>query len=188
MEWWMSVGLGLGLAAACGFRVFVPLLVASIAAQTGYLELSGSFGWIGSPVALVTFAAATGLEILAYYVPWFDNLLDTVATPASVIAGILVSASVFTDMNPLLSWTLAVVAGGGSAGFVQAATGFTRMASTAVTGGLGNPVVSTLEAIFSFFLSALALFAPLLAAFAVLAGMAWLARRWMVRRALPASS
>lgn len=185
MEWWMSVGLGLGLAAACGFRVFVPLLVLSAASWTGHVELADGFSWLGSPVALATFGAATLLELGAYYVPWIDNLLDTLATPAAVVAGIVVSASAFTDMSPLFSWSLAVVAGGGSAAVVQTSTSVTRLASSALTGGLGNPVVSTLELIGSLLLSVLAFLAPILALGAVILLVVFAAHRLLVRRALP---
>src|SRR5947207_9549521 len=96
LETLLSVCLGIGLAAACGFRIFVPLLVTSLAAQTGHLTLAGGFQWIGTRPALVAFAVATVLEILAYYVPWIDNLLDVIAGPAAVTAGIVVTASVVT--------------------------------------------------------------------------------------------
>ena len=142
----LSVCLGLGLAAACGFRVFIPLLVMSVASTTGYLELSGGFAWIASIPALTTFAVATVLEIGAYYIPWLDNLLDSVASPAAVVAGVIVSATVITGMDPYLKWTLAVIAGGGIAGAVQVATTGTRGASTVLTAGIGNPLVSTVEA------------------------------------------
>ena len=102
MDAFLSLGVGLGLSAACGFRVFVPLLVASIAAQAGYLSLSPGFEWIGTPQALYAFATATLLEVLAYYIPWLDNALDAIATPAAVIAGMVARASVLTDLPPLL--------------------------------------------------------------------------------------
>ena len=118
----LSVGLGLGLSAACGFRIFVPFLAMSGAAHAGYLQLDGRFEWIGSTPALIVFGVATLLEIGAYYLPWLDNLLDSVASPAAVIAGVVATASVVTDMDPLLKWSLAVIAGGGLAGAVQAVT------------------------------------------------------------------
>ena len=93
-----------------------------MAAQTGHLTLAGGFDWIGSKPALVVFAAATLLEVLAYYVPWIDNLLDVVAGPAAVVAGIVITASVVTDVDPLLRWSLAVIAGGGAAAATQGAT------------------------------------------------------------------
>ena len=90
------------MSAACGFRVFVPLVVMSIAALTGHLTLAHGFEWVGSYPALVAFAVATCVEIAGYYVPWIDNLLDTIATPAAIIAGTLMTASLVTDLSPFL--------------------------------------------------------------------------------------
>lgn len=162
METLLSIGLGLGLSAACGFRVFVPLLVMSIAAQIGHLRLSPGFEWIGTVPALIAFSTATVLEILAYAIPWLDNLLDTIATPAAAIGGIIVSASVLTDFPPLLKWGIAVIAGGGTAGVVQGATVLLRLKSAATTGGLGNPLISVLELIGSFTTAILAVALPVL--------------------------
>ncbi len=162
METLFSIALGIGLSAACGFRVFVPLLLMSVASRAGHLTLSPGFDWVGLLPALVAFGTATVLEVVAYYVPWLDHLLDTIATPAAVVAGVLASASVFTNMSPLLRWTLALIGGGGIAGLVQGATVLTRLKSTALTGGLGNSVVSTAELGGSAVTSLLAIFAPLL--------------------------
>src|SRR5258706_7253058 len=126
MEPFLSFLVGIGLSAACGFRVFVPLLVVSIASHTGHLHLSSGFEWMGSTAALIAFATATALEIAGYYVPWVDNLLDTVASPAAVIAGTLITASMVADMSPFLKWTLAVNARGGSAGLRHGTTRVTR--------------------------------------------------------------
>lgn len=145
MDELLSICVGIGLAAACGFRVFVPLLIVSIASFTGNLTLTQSFQWMGTYPALVTFSVATALEIGGYYVPWVDNLLDAVATPAAVVAGTLVSASMFTDISPFLKWSLAAIAGGGAAGVIQTGTVLTRAASTAATGGFANPLVATGE-------------------------------------------
>src|SRR5918995_2282128 len=138
MDFALSVCLGIGLAAACGFRVFVPLLGLSIAALTGYLELNENFAWAGTWPAFACFLTATILEIGAYYVPWLDNLLDSVTTPAAVLAGTVVTASVVTDMPPLARWSLALIAGGGTAGLIQSATVALRGTSTATTAGSGN--------------------------------------------------
>src|ERR1041385_1224119 len=116
MEPFLSFLIGVGLSAACGFRVFVPLLVVSIASATGQLHLASGFDWMGSTGALIAFATATALEIAGYYVPWVDNILDTVASPAAVIAGTVLTASLVGDISPFLKWTLAVIAGGGVAG------------------------------------------------------------------------
>lgn len=157
----LSVGMGIGLAAACGFRVFVPLLFVSLAAKAGKLTLVPSFQWMGTDIAMITFAVATALEVGAYYIPWLDNLLDTVATPAAVVAGAVISASVFTGMDPFLRWTLAIIAGAGAAGAVQTASVVTRAASTATTGGFGNFVVATGELILSVVAAFLAPFVAL---------------------------
>jgi hypothetical protein len=178
----VSVFLGLGLSAATGFRVFVPLLVINLAARGGFLELSPKFGWMASGEALVAFAAATVVEIVAYYVPWLDNLLDTVATPAAVVAGMVATASVVTGMDPTLQVILAIIAGGGLAGAVQMTTTGGRQISSIATAGLGNPILSTLELAGSVGLSLVAVLAPLLAGLFVLTIVIVLLRRTRRRR------
>jgi hypothetical protein len=162
METILSLCLGVGLSAACGFRVFVPLLVMSIASYSGHLSLASNFQWIGSFPALITFSVATALEIGGYYIPWVDHALDTIATPAAIVAGTIVTASMVTDVSPFLKWTLAVVAGGGAAGMIQAATVLVRGASSLTTGGIGNPVFATAELAGSIMTSLVSLIAPLL--------------------------
>lgn len=163
MEVLLSVCLGIGLSAACGFRIFVPLLVMSIAANSGHLQLAPSFAWIGSPAAVVSFGVATVLEITAYYVPWLDHFLDTLATPSAIVAGTIVTASMVSGVSPMLKWTLAVIAGGGIAGAVQTTTVLARGLSFATTGGLGNPLVATAELGGSILTSIAAILAPFFA-------------------------
>ena len=170
METALSIALGIGLAAACGFRIFVPLLIVSAASFTGHITLSSGFEWIGTLPSLVVFGTATVLEILAYYIPWLDQLLDTVATPAAVVAGVVTSASVFTEVSPLLRWIFALIGGGGIAGLVQGATALTRLKLTTLTGGLGNPILSTAELFGSITTSLLALFVPVICVIMILAG------------------
>jgi hypothetical protein len=134
----------------------------SIAAQSGHLTLAPGFQWLASNPALITFSVATGVEIAGYFIPWVDHLLDTLASPAAIIAGTLVAASMMTGMSPLLKWTLALIAGGGAAGLVQGTTVMTRAASTATTAGLGNPLVAILELAGSIATSILAIVAPAL--------------------------
>ncbi len=157
----MAIALGIGLSAASGFRAFVPLLVASLAARGGYLTLSPGMEWIATDAALAAFAIATGLEIAAYYTPWLDNLLDVIATPAAVLAGMVLMVAVLPDLPPALRWGLAIIAGGGAAGVIQTLTVLLRLKSTALTGGLGNPIVATGELIGAIVVSLLALLAPL---------------------------
>ena len=164
MEAALSILVGIGLAAACGFRVFIPPLVMSIAAMAGHLKLAPGFEWIGTWPALLAFATATLLEVTAYYVPWLDNLLDAVATPAAIVAGILVTASVVQTMSPWLRWSLAVIAGGAAAGTVQLLTVKARALSSLFTLGAANPGVSTAEAGGAVLTSLLVLLVPVLAA------------------------
>jgi len=159
----LSIGVGVGLSAACGFRIFVPPLVMSIAAISGALPLAPEFEWMGTYPALFAFAIATCIEIAAYYIPWFDHLLDTVSTPSAIALGTWITAALVPSSDPLLQWSIAAIAGGGSAGIIQTFMGMTRLSSTALTGGLGNGVVSTIEALGSFTLSVMAIFVPFLA-------------------------
>jgi hypothetical protein len=176
----LSIALGVGLAAAVGFRVFLPMLVMSVAAYTGHLTLSSGLEWLGTAPALVMLSVATVLEILAYYIPGVDNLLDVVAAPAALIAGTVVSAAVITDLPPIVKWTTAVIAGGGAAGLTQGLTSLLRAKSTVMTAGLGNHAVATGELGGALALSLLALAAPL-AAVGVVALFCWFAVR-LVRR------
>jgi hypothetical protein len=163
METVTSILIGLGLAAACGFRVCLPLLVASIAVRFGGIGVAPGFAWIGSTPALVAFAAAAAAEIVGYYVPWIDNMLDALATPTAVVAGMLLMASSLVDCGPLLRWTLAVLAGGGTAAVFQGLTTVARQVSSISTGGLANPVLATIEGGSAALLSVLAVTAPIAA-------------------------
>ena len=176
----LSIALGVVLAAATGFRVFLTMLIMSGAAYTGHLSLDNSFAWLATPFALTMLGVAALVEVLAYYIPGVDNLLDAVATPAAFVAGTIVSAAVMTDLPPMAKWMAAVIAGGGTASLTQGVTTILRAKSTVVTGGLGNPVIATGELGGSVLLSLLALAAPL-AAVAVVILLLWLAFR-LIRR------
>jgi hypothetical protein len=181
MDYLLYVLLGIGLAAACGFRVFVPFLVMSIAALAGHLELAPDFVWLGSWPALIVFGVATVLEVVAYYIPWLDHLLDVAATPAAIVAGIIVTASVVTGMSPILRWTLATIAGGGVAAAVQLATVALRRASTYATAGLAHPLAATLETGGSAGMSVLSLLLPTVAGLLAIL-LILIAARWLLRR------
>lgn len=174
----LSIALGVGLAAATGLRLFLPMLVVSAAAYAGYLPLSENFAWLATLPALILLGVAALVEILAYYIPGLDNLLDTLATPAAFVAGTLVSAAVITDLPPMVKWAAAIIAGGGIAGLTQSVTTVVRAKSTLMTGTLGNPAVATAELGGSLIVSLLALIAPLLTALLIVL-MLWLAIRWV---------
>ena len=159
----ISICLGIGLAASVGFRVFIPLFALSLAAYFDFWELNESWQWIGGTTALITLGVATIIEIVAYYIPYIDNLLDTIAVPLAALAGTAVMMSTVTDLSPLITWALAIIAGGGTAAAIAGSSSTTRLASTATTGGLANPIVSSLETGTSVVISVVSVFIPVLA-------------------------
>jgi hypothetical protein len=173
----LSIALGVGLAAATGLRLFLPMLVVSVAAYSGHLPLSDNFAWLATPAALVLLSVAALAEILAYYIPGLDNLLDTLATPAAFLAGTLIAAAVITDLPPMVKWSAAIIAGGGIAGLTQTTSAVLRAKSTVLTGTLGNPVIATAEVGGSLLVSLLALAAPLLTLVVIIV-LLWLGFRW----------
>jgi uncharacterized protein DUF4126 len=177
----LSIAAGLALAAAAGFRVFVPLLVVSVAARAGWVTISPTFDWLATTPALITLSTATILEIGAYYVPFLDNLLDTIATPAAVAAGMLASAAVLVDLPPWLQYTVTIIGAGGTAGIVAASTSLARLKSSALTAGFGNALLATFEMFGAFGVALIAVFVPILALFVVI-GLCIFAVRRVARR------
>jgi hypothetical protein len=180
--------MGIGLAAAVGFRVFLPPLVLGCAAAFGWIDLPDSLEWMGSGLALTAFGAALVVEWIAYMVPWLDNLLDALATPVAVVAGTLLAAGFLTDLPPIMQWTLALLAGGGASATTQSATVVSRGTSTATTGGLANPLVSIGEVFASLVTTILTIVVPLLVAVVVLGLAAFLAFRLRARKSDPGTA
>lgn len=177
MEIFLSICLGIGLSASSGFRVFLPMFLANIAILSGWIIPGDHFIWLGSWPAFFILLTATLFEIGGYYIPFVDNLLDTIATPAAVIAGTLLSASFIRIDDPVLHWTLGLIVGGGTAGIVQIGTGLLRLLSSKTTAGIGNPVMSSAENVASFGLSWLAIFLPVLALVLVVLLLLWLFKK-----------
>lgn len=184
MEIVLSIALGISLAAACGFRVFAPLLVLGLAGRFGELPLTDVLAWTSSTTGLICLGCATLAETLAYYIPWVDNALDAVSTPLALVAGTLMMGGQMETLPDAVQWGLAVVAGAGTAGVVQAGTAALRAGSSATTGGLGNFVVATGENIMAVVGSVMAVVAPLLAGlgFILLCLLGWLSVRRIRRR------
>ena len=165
----LEILLAISLSTAAGFRVFVPLLVLSTFAVVGHIDLPSNLDWIENDRALIIFSVASILEITGYYIPWLDNFLDLVATPVAIIVGTFVSASIAPDLDPIAKWTLALVAGGGTAGTTKGLMNILRTVSTAISGGLTNPVLATIELGLAVILSVLAITVPIVAGVALLA-------------------
>lgn len=177
METILGLCIGIGLSAVCGFRVFVPLLVMSVASLMGWFEPMKGFDWLAMPSVCIALAVATVFEIGAYYVPWVDNLLDTIATPAALVAGTLTTMAAGTgEMSQFASWASALIVGGGTATAVQMSTVAVRGLSTATTGGVANPVVSTGEWIGAFAVSILSLIVPVLVVIVGVIALIWVIR------------
>ena len=162
MEIILSIIMGISLSAASGFRVFVPFLILSGSSLLGWVDLGSNASWMATYPAFITFAIATIFEIIGYYSPWVDNMLDLIATPLAIVAGVVLTSSMIVDINPLLKWALAIVCGGGAAINVQLLTVKVRALSSFFTTGVGNPVVSTIENISSIFISILAIVVPII--------------------------
>lgn len=164
----LSIFLGIGLAASVGFRVFLPLFALSLASYFGTWELNDSWQWIGSLAALLTLGIATMVEIFAYFIPWVDNLLDSISIPLAAIAGTAVMVSTVAGLDPVVTWSLAIIAGGGTATAIKGAGATGRLASTATTGGIANPIVATVETGTAVVVTTASIFAPILAAILVI--------------------
>ncbi|TXE11534.1 DUF4126 domain-containing protein [Seonamhaeicola algicola] len=159
----ISICLGIGLSASVGFRVFLPLFALSLAAYFDVWQLNESWQWVGSTTALITLGVATLAEIIAYFIPYIDNLLDSIAVPLAGIAGTVVMLSTVANLDPVITWSLAIIAGGGTAAAIAGTSGTTRLASTVTTAGVANPLVSTLETVMSLIMSIISIFMPIVA-------------------------
>tara|TARA_R110002051_G_scaffold293534_1_gene358576 strand:+ start:1415 stop:1981 length:567 start_codon:yes stop_codon:yes gene_type:complete len=179
----ISIFLGVGLAASVGFRVFLPLFALSLASYFNLWELNQSWQWIGSLTAVITLGVATIVEIFAYFIPWVDNVLDSFAVPLAAIAGTAVMVSTIANLDPVVTWSLAIIAGGGTATAIKGASATSRLASTASTGGLANPIVSTVETGTAIVVTTASIFAPILAAVLVIIILAIIF--WIYRKIRP---
>ena len=168
----VASSLGLGLAAASGFRVFIPPFLYGLFLRLDMVPISipmtGISEWMASDIGLIVLGVAMIVEILGYYIPWIDNLLDTIASPAAIIAGVMMMSSTLSDTHPALQWGASIIAGGGVSGTIQIGTVATRAVSTATTGGLGSPIVSTIEAGACILCTILAILLPIIALFLVI--------------------
>lgn len=168
LPYFLSLFVGIGLAAATGFRIFLPIFFLSLGTYLGWIPANESFAWLGTLPGLIAAGIATLIEILAYYIPFVDNALDSISVPLATIAGSLLFAAQFTEVNDWTQWSLALIAGGGTAATISSALAGTRAASSGTTAGLGNPLIATVETIGSTLMSILAIFLPVLAIIIVL--------------------
>ncbi|MCB1309162.1 MAG: DUF4126 domain-containing protein [Leptospiraceae bacterium] len=184
LEFLQAFILGVSLAAACGFRVFVPPFIVSVAALLNWIPMADSFAWLDTPEAAIALGLATIIEVIAYYIPWLDNLLDILATPVALVAGTIMLAAQLTELDPVWTWSIAAIVGGGSAGIVQILTVLFRTLSSTLTGGLGNPFISTAEGFLSLASGVLAIVSPYIALILLLSIIFLIGNRVLNRRKL----
>ena len=184
IDWILSACVGLGLAACCGFRIFVPLLVAALSTKFGLVGTMPSYEFISSWPAIIGLSIATAFELGAYYVPWLDNMLDTIAMPVAIVAGTFLSTSFLRVNDEMTRWAMSLMLGGGAAGLVQAGTSLLRLGSVTTTGGLANPIVATGENTASLVLSILTVFLPFFTFAVIVFLLIFLAVRLLARRRL----
>ncbi|MGK7944211.1 MAG: DUF4126 domain-containing protein [Microcystaceae cyanobacterium] len=169
----ISLLLGISLSAACGFRVFIPFLIISIAAVENWIALPGDLSWLDTNQAIILLAAASLVEVVAYYVPWLDNALDAIALPLATAAGAWVTQNSLPEMNSLAQWTIAIMAGGGTAGITKSLNSLLRLGSTGTTGGLANSIFATIELVSASSLAILSLILPIATGFFVIILLIW---------------
>lgn len=162
--WVIPALLGLGLAASTGLRTFLPLLMLALAARFGWfgVELNEQMRWLHADAAIAALGVAAAVEFTADKVPVLDNALSSLGLVVRPLAAALAAGSLFVGVDPLLAAVAGIIVGAPTALAFNAAQGGLRLASTAATGGLGNPVVSLLEDVLAFFTALLALLAPVL--------------------------
>jgi Domain of unknown function (DUF4126) len=181
-EFLPALALAIALAASAGLRAWLPLLLASGLARLGVLDLGPSFQFLASNKALVLFGVATAIELVGDKVPAVDHALDVIGTPLRPAAGALLAASVLgTVSDPLTAVVLGTAVGAPSALVPHAAKSVLRAASTTVTGGLANPLLSFVEDAVSVVVFILAVLVPLVVV-ALLGLTLYLASRWLRRR------
>ena len=159
----LSAFIGIGLAAATGFRVFLPAFAVSLASYMGWINLPENFHWLAGLPTLIATGIAMIVEILAYYIPFVDHILDSIKIPLATVAGTVLFASQFGALDTFPSWALALIAGGGTAATISSAFAGTRAVSTATTAGLGNHLVASTETAGAGIMSVMAFALPVVA-------------------------
>ena len=187
-EFLPALALAIALAASAGLRAWLPLLLAGGLARLGVLDLGSSFQFLSSTRALVLFGVATAIELAGDKIPVVDHALDVIGTPLRPLAGAVLAASVLgTVTDPLTSVVLGTAVGAPSALVPHAAKSALRAASTTVTGGLANPVLSLIEDAISLLTFILAVLVPLVVV-ALLGLTLYLASRWLRRHRATATA
>ena len=175
IDLWLALGSGVGLAAACGLRAFLPLLALGLAGRFHIVPLRPGAEWLTSDPALIALTTATLVEIAGDKIPAVDHALDVAGTVVRPAAAWLAAFAVLAHWPS--PWAqLAALALGTAALAVHLGKAKVRLGSTALTLGAANPAVSLFEDAVAFGVVVTALLVPLAALLATVLVLAWVFR------------
>lgn len=163
-----SVFAAFGLSGSAGLNAWLPLFLSALLHRAGLVELAAPLDELSSTTGLVVLGALMAADLVGDKVPVLDHALHVVGTvvaPASGAALFTAQTGDTTDLPTLA----AVLLGAVTAGTIHLGRSGLRAASTATTGGVGSPVLSTGEDVGAGALTALAFLVPVLAFVAVAA-------------------
>lgn len=164
-----SIFSAFGLSAASGLNAYIPLLLVGLTARfTNWITLSAPFDLLTNDYVLAALTVLLALEFFADKIPLVDNANDVIQTFIRPAAGAFLfaaEANVITDIHPAFAMILGLLVAFG----VHATKAAARPVVAVATGGIGNPVVSTVEDVASVGLTLSAILAPILLLFAFVA-------------------
>ena len=170
-----------GLSSAAGLNAYIPLLSVGLVARfTDWIKLKPPYDLVTNEWVLGALFVLLVIELVADKIPAFDHLNDIVQTAIRPTAGAILfisTTNVVGEVNP----AVAIVAGLAVAGTVHLVKAAARPIINIATGGLGAPIVSTLEDIVAVALSVMAILLPF-GIVIVLILFAWLTLGWLRRR------
>ncbi len=172
--------MGVSLAACCGLRAWMPMLIVGLLAKACYVELSPTFSFLARNDALIIFGVATVLELVGDKVIVIDHFLDAVGTIVRPTVGTVLASSMLTKVDPLVATTFGLIAGGSTAFTIHAGKSLLRAKCSGLAHfhvGVGNAALSTVEDVLAVGGVLLAAFVPVVAfvlAMGAVALMTWM--------------
>ena len=185
IEGLLNLASAFGLSTSAGLNAYIPMLVLALLARfTRLVELGEPWSALTSWWIIGLLVVLLSVDVLADKIPAIDTVNDVIQTLVRPTAGAIVFAATTQntiDLHPVLGFACGVVLAGG----VHLAKSGGRPVVTATTGGVGNPIVSTIEEIVATLVSLAAIIFPylILAWFFLLVLLIYLVVRWRRQRA-----
>lgn len=175
----------LGLSTAAGLNAYLPLLiVGGLDRWTELLTLDAPYDALAEPQVMIAIGVIALVDFVGDKIPAIDSVLHAVGIVIAPVAGALVALA--ATGNDTVDPAFAIVLGVAAAAATHGARSIVRPASTAFTGGTGNPLLSLGEDTTSTILSVGAVIVPVVAAVVALlvVGLLWwgVSRMWRRRR------